>query len=269
MENWEDIDAQLEKDVSAAALNKPGLWDFFISHTQRNDAAVALAEKLYASLKERGKKVWLDVNMKRRDEAAMEEGVRNSGCVIAVITDGDGVPGNAYFERPFCLKELRWGMESRKYIQPVIRDADKQRVGEFMGGAPDDLKFLGSVDFIDMNRGAIQYWNVGVDMIVERADNPPELNYKVPSKSPPAAPAPSSSTVGDVDSEVMEFMRDLKLDKYVPALVEQGVSTFDDLKSVDEDIMDDCGFTPIHKKAFLRKRPTSAMPRPSRNPQQH
>eukprot|EP00959_Pyramimonas_sp_CCMP1952_P161126 3369376-Pyramimonas_sp.AAC.1 len=99
--------------------------------------------------------------MERRDEAAMEEGVRNSGCVIAVITGSNGVPETAYFERPFCLKELRWAMESRKYIQPVIRDADKQRIGELMGGAPDDLKFLGSVDWIDMNRGAIQYWNVG------------------------------------------------------------------------------------------------------------
>ena len=160
-----------------AALNEPGRWDFFISHTQRNDAAVALAEKLYSSLKQRGKTVWLDVNMERRDEAAMEEGVRKSGCVIAVITDGDGVPGNAYFERPFCLKELQWGMESRKYIQPVIRDADKQRIGEFMGDAPDDMKFLGSVDWIDMNRGAIQYWNVGVDMIIKRANKPPQLNY--------------------------------------------------------------------------------------------
>eukprot|EP00976_Prorocentrum_cordatum_P037399 760108-Prorocentrum_minimum.AAC.1 len=201
--------------------------------------------------------------MERRDEAAMEEGVRKSGCVIAVITDGDGVPGNAYFERPFCLKELQWGMESRKYIQPVIRDADKQRIGEFMGDAPDDMKFLGSVDWIDMNRGAIQYWNVGVDMIIKRANNPPELNYKVPSKSSPAA-ASSSTTVGDVDSEVMEFLRDLKLDKYVPALAEQGVSTLDDLKEVDEEVMDVCGFSLIHKKAFLRKRPTSAMPRPSR-----
>ena len=32
------------------------------------------------------KKVWLDVEMKDKSAAAMEEGVRNSGCVIAIIT---------------------------------------------------------------------------------------------------------------------------------------------------------------------------------------
>ena len=32
------------------------------------------------------KKVWLDVEMDDKSAAAMEEGVKNSGCVIAIIT---------------------------------------------------------------------------------------------------------------------------------------------------------------------------------------
>ena len=49
--------------VSGGAINSPGHWDFFLSHTQRDDRAVALAEMLCGSLKEMGKTVWLDVHM--------------------------------------------------------------------------------------------------------------------------------------------------------------------------------------------------------------
>ena len=60
----------------------------------------------------------------------MQEAVENSAFVIAIISDGAGVPGNAYFERPFCLKELRWALDKGKFIQPVVDAADKTRIGE-------------------------------------------------------------------------------------------------------------------------------------------
>ena len=72
--------------------------------------------------------------------------------VIAIISDGAGVAGNAYFERDFCLKELRWAKAAGRYIQPVVDGADKGRIGEFLGMAPDDLRDLGSVDFVDLNQ---------------------------------------------------------------------------------------------------------------------
>ena len=57
-------------------FNEPGNWDFFISHTQRNGDAVALATDLYHSLERRGHSVWFDVKMRDKSRAAMEEGVR-------------------------------------------------------------------------------------------------------------------------------------------------------------------------------------------------
>ena len=39
------------------------------------------------SVNELGRSSWLDVKMKSCDLAAMEEGVRGSSCVIAIVTD--------------------------------------------------------------------------------------------------------------------------------------------------------------------------------------
>ena len=107
------------------ALNPPGRWSYFLSHTQRSGRATTLASMLYADLDG----VWLDVKMSDKSEAAMKEGVQNSVVVIAILTD-DGSSGNAYFERPFCLSELRWAQEAGVFIQPVVAADDKQRIGE-------------------------------------------------------------------------------------------------------------------------------------------
>ena len=48
------------------AINPPGHWDFFLSHTQQDPLAVALAEILYSELTKMGKTVWLDVRMTKR-----------------------------------------------------------------------------------------------------------------------------------------------------------------------------------------------------------
>ena len=164
------------KDDSAldlAVLNEPGFWDFMISHTQRNGKAVALAEKLAASLRKLGFTVWLDVDMGKKSTAAMKEGVRNSKCVIAIITGAtdDGQVSNAYFSRPFCILELQWAIEHGVQIQPIILDTDKSNIGVFLGQAPSHLKFLGNIDFIDLNRSDIDYWNVGVSKVKRALDD--------------------------------------------------------------------------------------------------
>lgn len=154
--------------ASSSAKNAPGCWDFFISHTQRNDGAKLLAAELYASLKELGHSVWFDVKMKDRSAAAMEEGVRKSKCVVAIITKGPGQDDD-YFRRDFCLTELRWAVGAEVHIQPVINIDDKKKIGEFMAGAPEDLKHLGGVDFKELYRGNPRMWDVGVLDIVEAA----------------------------------------------------------------------------------------------------
>ena len=97
----------------------------------------------------------------------MEEGVVNSTVVLAIITD-DGGAGNAYFERPFCVQELRWAVAAGRFIQPVVDVADKGRIGELLSKAPGDLKgLIGGTDFIDLIRSDRDYWAVGVDKITK------------------------------------------------------------------------------------------------------
>ncbi|KAK3270961.1 hypothetical protein CYMTET_20666, partial [Cymbomonas tetramitiformis] len=186
--------------------------------------------------------------MQHRDEAAMEEGVKNSASVIAIITDGDGQSGCAYFERPFCLKELRWAVEAGKYIQPVIRVEDKKRIGEFMEGAPKDLHFLGSVDFIDLHRGAIQYWDTGVSMIVQRIDSAPKNTF---------------SSSSSLNTEVHSFLNEFGLSQFADKFAELGVSTLEDLQDVDKDMLaTDVGLNKLQINKFARNyanvRPASA-----------
>ena len=69
---------------------------------------------------------------------------------------------NAYFKRDFCVQELRWALQADVTIQPVLRVEDKARIGEFLSLAPDDLKCLGGIDWVDLNRNDSEYWELGV-----------------------------------------------------------------------------------------------------------
>ena len=112
--------------------------------------------------------MWFDVEMGQKSEAAMEEGVKNSSHLIAIVTGSysadratsrtsfdEHAQGNAYFSRSYCLQELRWATSSGINIQPVMAMADKSRVGEFIGQAPEDLKCLGKTDWIDLNQSML------------------------------------------------------------------------------------------------------------------
>lgn len=125
----------------------------------------------YNTLKDQGITAWLDVKMNKRDEAAMKEGVQNSTMCVAIISDGDGTYGTAYFQRDFCLKELRWAVEAGVFIQPVIDIDDKTRIGEFMKQAPEDLKSLQNINFLELYRGSKAFWETSVKGIVEILNN--------------------------------------------------------------------------------------------------
>ena len=64
------------------------------------------------------------------------------------------------------MKELQWAKEAGITIQPVIRMEDKTEIGTFLSQAPDDLKDIGNIDFVDLNRSDKEYWDVGVNKIV-------------------------------------------------------------------------------------------------------
>ena len=107
--------------------------------------------------------------MNNKGEDAMQEAVENSHAVLAVMT-GDGPDDeDAYLSRPFCLKELRWAFKKGTHVQPVVHLKDKERIGEFIKMAPDDLKRIGSIDFVDLNPSDKQYWDVGLGKIFDKA----------------------------------------------------------------------------------------------------
>ena len=110
----------------------------------------------------------------------MKKAVTNSKFIIAVISDGQGEQGCAYFERPFCLKELRWAKEAGIFIQPVITNEDKNRVNAFLNGgtyedgtrfegAPEDLSDLIKVDMVDLNMTDSEYFELGLKKIIRKA----------------------------------------------------------------------------------------------------
>ena len=107
--------------------------------------------------------------MNNKSEEAMQEAVENSHAVLAVMT-GDGPDDeDAYLNRPFCLKELRWAFEKGTHVQPVVHQKDKERIGEFIKMAPADLKRIGTIDFVDLNPSDKEYWDVGLKKIFDKA----------------------------------------------------------------------------------------------------
>ena len=167
-----------EDAKAAAALSK--LCEIMISYTQRNANAKALALNLYSELEKHGYKVWLDVKVDDKSEAAMQKAVNTSKFVIAILCDGQGQQGCAYFEREFCLKELRWAKQAKKFIQPVLMDEDKTRINVLLNGgaypdttrfegAPKDLRDLGSVDMVDLNMTDPEYFELGLEKIIRKA----------------------------------------------------------------------------------------------------
>eukprot|EP01043_Picozoa_sp_COSAG02_P036093 COSAG02_NODE_2624_length_8398_cov_18.889505_2_plen_1247_part_00 len=154
----------------SAIINLPGQWDVMISYTQRNPMSEALAAHLHGELMRRGRTCWLDVKMPRRDEAAMEEGVKGARCVIAIVSGVEnGQQGTAYFERPFCLRELRWAMEAEVLIQPVVVAEDKGKITEFVEMIPQDLHHLTRLNWNHLDHKDQRFFELGVTIILEAA----------------------------------------------------------------------------------------------------
>lgn len=170
--------------TAASVINSPGRWDAMISYTQRNAVSEALASRLHEELNRRGKTVWLDVQMSRRDKAAMKEGVENSHCVIAIVS---GPPGdeNAYFCRDFCLSELRWAKEAGVPVVPIVAAEDKGKITEFFVDVPADLEHLKSANWEHIDRKDRDYFVLGVTKICKAASLAEESRNAVASRFSP------------------------------------------------------------------------------------
>ena len=66
-----------------------------------------------------------------RDTAAMEEGVKNCKCFIAIVTDN---AQDSYFSREFARMEIAWAEEAGRKIVPVCAANDKSRIFELIAG---------------------------------------------------------------------------------------------------------------------------------------
>eukprot|EP01045_Picozoa_sp_COSAG04_P004986 COSAG04_NODE_224_length_19624_cov_47.932855_21_plen_723_part_01 len=171
---------------SGPPLNPPGRWGAMISYTQRNPVAEVLAHAIHGELVRRGRDVWLDVKMAKRDEAAMEEGVTNSDCVIAIVTGPQEgkAEDTAYFKRPFCLKELRWAVDAGVFVQPIVAAEDKEKISELFAMIPDDLQHLGGVNWEHIDRKDKDYFELGVTKILKAADEAKAADRAEPEPEP-------------------------------------------------------------------------------------
>eukprot|EP00808_Paulinella_micropora_P017143 g45648.t1 len=165
-------EAELRRDFDRSPpcwlppLNEPGHWDFFLSHTRRGHAGTELVEVLRHEFHRRGLTSWLDVKMQDMSTPAMEEGVRRSRCVIAVLTD-EGKEGEAYLDRQYCLDELRWAVAAHVPVVMVVGTDDKGRIGNMLRKLPADLKVLqGNVP--DVDRSHARKLEASIDIILKQ-----------------------------------------------------------------------------------------------------
>lgn len=149
-------------------------YDFFLSHSRRSGTSVTLAAEIYASLTALGFKVWFDVKQLDKSEAAMQKGVEESMYFIAIVGMPEHNPErpsdppeiNAYFARPYCVKEVEWAVVAGVNVIPVVHSMNKGNIGAIVGSAPEHLRFIGGIDFIDVDRNDLEVYNVGMRKIL-------------------------------------------------------------------------------------------------------
>ena len=135
----------------------------FLSYTQRDPEAKLIASELYHELQDRSLECWLDVKMHQRDEAAMEAGVQNAECLIAIFTNNGK---DSYLSRKFCRQEILWAERYHKPIVAVVSRDDKKNVGKFVEeGMRYGLDFS-KIDFKEYIRSSPEHAKASLDAIV-------------------------------------------------------------------------------------------------------
>ena len=219
-------------------INSPGHWEVMISYTQRHGESVVLAEALYHSFRENGVTVWLDIKMKKLNEAAMEEGVRNCQCVIAILSGADASDSNAYFNRDFCVKELTWAQNAGIRIQPVCAADDKKNIGSFLGQASSKgIQNLGSTDIIHLDRSRVVAWKGGFGEVLEAVTGKQLRQQSTGSGS--QGETKEQKNEEPLSNELVEFLKTSKIkvtDQLTAAFNEIGIEEMEDLDDLDDEM---------------------------------
>ena len=119
--------------------------------------------------------------MSDKSEAAMENGVKNSAKVGSHArmsvrmyawhsrTQVLVIMSESYFERPFCLKELRWAQQYNKPVVVGIEPLLRPRIGEMLAKCPSDLRSIGSIDFKVLDRSDVEFFELGIKKLLDPA----------------------------------------------------------------------------------------------------
>lgn len=134
------------------SLNKPGKWRFMLSHVQRECGAEAtdVAHSLGMT------SCWLDVKMKDKSVAAMEEAVANSDFFVCILSDG-------YFLSEFCRMEMMWALQYKKPIISTYKAGCN--VGSVLNEAPQKLSGISQIDSTPLNRQDPEFFDVSMTKI--------------------------------------------------------------------------------------------------------
>jgi WD40 repeat protein len=154
-----------------ACINQPGKWDYFISHVQTESAAIA--EALYGALVRAGHSVWFDVKMKKKDDEAMIEGVKNSAKFVPIVS-------STYFERKFCILEASTARECGAKMVPCVDREDKTNIGALLSNCPPQLKDIGNIEFISLDRSDHESFDLGVRKVEKSPGRALLMQYSLP-----------------------------------------------------------------------------------------
>ena len=143
-------------------------YDFVFSYDELNASSEALAYALYAWILKRGGTA-REVCVGKRDSVVTEAEVKNSKCVIAVVSGPQGGDDTGYFSNSSCLQVLRWATEAEVFIQPIVDCEAKHLIGRFFAAIPADLKHLKCVNWERIDRKDVDYFELGVMKVLRAA----------------------------------------------------------------------------------------------------
>eukprot|EP01052_Picozoa_sp_SAG31_P028374 SAG31_NODE_2733_length_5173_cov_2.072724_1_plen_985_part_00 len=201
-------------------INKSHQWDFFVSHTQRDAGATTIAAEIFFGMENYGRTCWLDVKMTKCDEAAMAEGVRNSKCLIAIVTD-NGV--DSYFSRGMCRQEVKWALDAGIQIVPVVAAADKPKVGKFIDEAKSHGLDFRTFNFVHFDRAGPLYLQASLETILVQVSGAPKativLTFDGSFDGCGSAEQSLEQTVAAIQAEIVEYLSIQASDIEVVSLV--------------------------------------------------
>ena len=107
----------------------------------------------------------------------------NSNVVIAVVT---GEPGthdeNAYLNRTFCQKELKWAWAAEKHVQPVVHINEKSNISNYINMAPEEFRQIGHNEWTELITSDARFWNAACQKLLEQATSKGALPSPAPQQ---------------------------------------------------------------------------------------